>query len=53
MRPKGGHNIDVRIEVSETTRGYALYGTAKESHKDAERLIGLRVLAGESMSALG
>jgi hypothetical protein len=50
---KGCHNIGVRIEVSDTTRGYALCGTAEESYTDAELFIGLRVLAGESMNTLG
>jgi hypothetical protein len=50
---KGCHNIHVRIEVSDTTRRYALCGTAEESYADAELFMGLRVLAGESMNTLG
>jgi TldD protein len=52
-RLKGCHYIDVRLEVSEARGGYAQNGTAKESYEDAELSMGIRVHAGESMSAPG
>lgn len=52
-RLKGCHYIDVRIEVSESKGGYAQNGTAKESLEDAEISMGIRVHAGETMTAPG